>query len=393
VTAHWVDLIIVVTLLLAAARGWQTGAIRQVVWFGALAAGLCIGVALAPSVTRHVGGGSSPLVALAVVLVTTSLCVALGHFLGGRLADGARRVRLGAVDDALGVLVAIAAMLLVVWFVGTLASASRSATLDRGLRNSAILQRLSASLPTVPSVFAGIEADLAQHGVPIVFATLPPQLLPPVPQPSVGTVRAADAAAGPSTVRIAGQACTAVVEGSGFVAAPGIVVTNAHVLAGDRAPRVTGPSGTFAATVIGFDPRLDVGVLSVPGLGAPALAVDTAAVGRGTQAVALGYPQGGPLEAVPASVDGLFLATGLDITGGGLVSRSVYQLHAVIRPGNSGGPLVVMSTHGPVVIGLVFARSSSESSVGYALAMGPVWHDVQRAVAAGHRVSTGGCVG
>jgi S1-C subfamily serine protease len=389
--AHWVDLVIVVILLLAALRGWRTGAIRQVLWFGGLAVGLVVGVALAPVVARHLAPGSSALVSLGIVLVATALCAALGQYAGVRVAAGARRIRLGPLDDALGVFVAVVAMALVVWFVGTLAAASRSATLDRGLRNSAILQRLSASLPTVPSVFARIEADLAQQGVPIVFATLPPQLLPPVAQPSDAAVRAAELAAGPSTVRIEGPACNAIVAGSGFVAAPGVVVTNAHVVAGDRSPRVTAGSGTYAATTIGFDPQLDVAVLRAPGLPAPPLTVTTAVADRGTKATALGYPGGGPLVAVPASVDGLFLATGLDISGGSLVSRSVYQLHAVIRPGNSGGPLVAMVNAHPVVIGLVFARSTSDSAVGYALAMGPVWSDVHTALRNGRTVTPGGC--
>jgi S1-C subfamily serine protease len=162
---------------------------------------------------------------------------------------------------------------------------------------------------------------------------------------------------------------------------------------GDSSPRVVDAGGTYAATPILFDPKLDVAVLRVRGLPGPSLAIDTATAPRGVRSVALGYPGGGPLTAVPASVDGVFVATGLDIYGNSLVTRSVYQLHAVVRPGNSGGPLVAREGAGLRVIGLVFARSSTDASVGYALAMGPVAHDIRAAEAAGSAVATGGCAG
>ncbi len=390
---HWVDVVIVVVLVLAALRGWRTGGIRQLASYGGVLAGLVAGVLVVPVVDRHIAAAWSPVVAVVVVVVLAALGGVVGGALGWHVSEFARRLRLGWLDDALGVAVAVVAMLVVVWLVGTLASSSRSTTVDRGLRDSAILQDLSGAMPPVPAVFARIEADLAVRGVPIVFATLPPQLLPPVAQPGTATVRAVDAAAGRSTVKVIGPACGGVVEGSGFVAAPGIVVTNAHVVAGDTRIQVRSGSAGYAAIPIGFDPKLDVAVLRVPGLGAPALATDTATAGRGTKAVALGYPGDGPLVAVPASVDGLFLATGLDISGSGLVSRPVYQLHAVIRPGNSGGPLVADDGGTLKVIGLVFARSTADGAVGYALAMAPVVRDVQVAVRRGVAVRTGSCAG
>jgi S1-C subfamily serine protease len=391
--AHWVDYLIVAVVILAALHGWQTGAIRQVLAFGGLWIGLIAGVVLAPMIARHVAPTSAGLVAVAVVLVAVMVCGSIGQMAGWRIATVVRRVRLGVVDDALGVVVAVAAMLLAVWFVGTLASSSRSPTLNQGLRNSTILQRLTSSLPTVPSVFARIESVLAARGLPIVFATLPPQLLAPVPQPTSGAVRTVRDAVGPSTVKIVGPACGGIVEGSGFVAAPGIVVTNAHVVGGDSAPRVVDGAHAYAATPILFDSKLDVAVLRVPGLHDAPLAIDTATAARGVQAVAIGYPQGGPLTAVPASVDGMFMATGLDIYGNSLVTRAVYQLHAAVRPGNSGGPLVAREPNGPRVIGLVFARSTTDSSVGYALAMGPVARDIRAAEASGAPVAVGGCAG
>lgn len=391
--AHWVDYVILAVVVIAAVHGWRTGAIRQVLSYGGLWVGLVVGVVAAPMVARHVAPTSAGLVALAVVAVAVIACGSVGQVAGWRVASVVRRVHLGVLDDALGVAVAVVAMLLAVWFVGTLAASSSSKTLDQGLRDSAILQQLTRSLPTVPSVFARIESVLASQGLPIVFATLPPQLLAPAPQPTRGAVRTVAAAVGPSTVKVVGPACGGIVEGSGFVAAPGVVVTNAHVLGGDPSPRVATADGTYAATAILFDPKLDVAVLRVPGLGEPALAIDPATAARGVKAVALGYPEGGPLTAVPASVDGSFMATGLDIYGNSLVTRSVYQLHAVVRPGNSGGPLIAREPGGLRVVGLVFARSTTDSNVGYALAMGPVSQDIHRAEIRDTAVATGACAG
>jgi S1-C subfamily serine protease len=361
--------------------------------FGGLWVGLIVGVVAAPTIARHLAPSSAGLVAVVVVLVAVLVCGSIGELVGWRIAAVVRQVRLGVVDDALGVVVAVAAMLLAVWFVGTLAASSKSSTLNRGLRDSTILQQLTRELPTVPSVFARIESVLASHGLPIVFATLPPQLLPPAPQPTSPVVGAVRDAAGPSTVKVSGPACGGIVEGSGFVAVPGIVVTNAHVVGGDPSPQVVDGAGSHAATPILFDSKLDVSVLRVPGLQDPALVVDTATAGRGAKAVALGFPHGGPLTAVPASVDGAFMATGLDIYGNSLVTRSVYQLHAVVQPGNSGGPLVAREPDGLRVVGLVFARSTTDSNVGYALAMGPVARDIHVAEAARAAVATGACAG
>ena len=391
--AHWIDYVILAVLVLAALHGWRTGAIRQLLSFGGLWAGLVVGVVAAPTIARHFAPTSAGLVAVSVVIVAVVVCGSVGQLAGWRVASVVRRVRLGVVDDALGVLVAVVAMLLAVWFVGTLAASSRSNTLDQGLRNSAILQQLTRTLPTVPSVFARIESVLASRGLPIVFATLPPQLLAPAPQPTSAAVAAVRDAAGPSTVKVVGPACGGMVEGSGFVAAPGIVVTNAHVVGGDPALRVVDAAGSHAATAILFDPKLDVAVLRVPGLPDPPLTLDPATAARGVRAVALGYPEGGPLTAVPAAVDGAFMATGLDIYGNSFVSRSVYQLHAAVRPGNSGGPLVAREAAGLRVVGLVFARSTTDSGVGYAWSWGRSHTDIHAAEAADTAVATGGCAG
>jgi S1-C subfamily serine protease len=390
---NWLDYAILVMLVLAAVHGWRTGATRQVAALAGLAGGLLAGLLVAPRVAGLVAPQYRGIAAVIFILTVALAVASLAGVVGGYAAAGLRQIRLGVLDDIAGSVVAVASGLLLVWFFGNMLGSSGNPTLDRGLQGSVVLRDVDQSLPSVPAVFARVERLLTQDGFPVVFAELPPQLLPPAAQPPVPAVRRAFDAVGPSTVKVIGPACGVIVEGSGFVAAPEIVVTNAHVVAGDTAPRVLDTAGSHAATVIGFDPELDVAVLSVPGLDDPVLPLDSTVAARGTRSVALGYPGDGPLTALPAAVDGVTPATGLDIYGGSVVTRTIYQLHAAVRPGNSGGPLVVRTGAGYTAIGLVFARSTSDANVGYALAMGPVAHDIAVARTRSAPAGTGTCVG
>jgi S1-C subfamily serine protease len=295
------------------------------------------------------------------------------------------------------VAVAVVATLVAAWLVGSFLANSRFMSLDAAVDRSHILHAMDRLLPPVPSVFSRVESFLDSEGFPVVFAGLPPEAAPPVSLPTNGAVRAAVVRAERSTVQIVGAGCGVIQEGSGFVVAPGLVVTNAHVVAGVDRPVVLDGMGHHAATAVLFDPRLDLAVLRVPGLNDPALPIDTAPVGRGTSGVVLGYPEGGPFDYRPAAVAAAFQATGLDIYGKTQTLRQVYQIEAVVQPGNSGGPLISSgdaSQHIPdgQVIGVVFARSTINPDVGYALAMAAVKADVNRVGPSSPPVRTGACL-
>jgi S1-C subfamily serine protease len=172
------------------------------------------------------------------------------------------------------------------------------------------------------------------------------------------------------------------------VVAPGEVVTNAHVVAGIPRPQVWDGSGAHATTVVAFDPSFDLAVLRVGGLPDRPLALDPTTVDRGTQAAVLGYPGGGPFTADAAGVMAQFEAQGRDIYGQGLTVRSVYEIQAVVRPGNSGGPLVEPDGQ---VIGVVFSRSTTNANVGYALASPGVLSRVNAVGSSTRAVGTGPC--
>jgi len=296
------------------------------------------------------------------------------------------------------VAVAVFATLVATWLVASILSNSRFTSLNSALENSRIVRAMDDVMPNPPAVFSRIESFLASEGFPVVFAGLPPQTAKPVTPPSDSAVAAAVSAAGPSTVQIAGSGCGVIQEGSGFVASPGLVVTNAHVVAGIAHPFVIDSAGRHSTTVVLFDPQLDIAVMRVSGLDDPVLPLigGSSPVRVGSTGAVLGYPEGGPFNYSPAGVAAAFAATGLNIYGTGTTTREIYELDSVVRPGNSGGPLVASgdSANGipdGTVIGVVFARSTSDSNIGYALAMPAVESDIATARSATAPVSTGAC--
>jgi S1-C subfamily serine protease len=165
-------------------------------------------------------------------------------------------------------------------------------------------------------------------------------------------------------------------------------VTNAHVVAGEPVSNVVVGGVPYPATAVLFNPSLDLAVLRTGAPLGPVLHLDTSTVTRGTQGVVIGYPGGGSLQFVPAGVTASLTAEGRDIYNEGLVVRSIYELVATVRPGNSGGPLVAADGQ---VIGVVFSRSTVSAQVGYALASPPVAAAVAGVENRSSAVSTGGC--
>ena len=387
------DVLIICALAAAAVSGYRRGASLQLIEYVGLLAGLLAGALLAP---RIAGLAASPTVravlAVGALLGMAMLGGTVGWLLGSRVWAAARRGPLGRVDAVGGSLVSVAAVLLVVWFVAYNLASGPVPMVSRAIRSSAIVGELEAELPRPPSVLSQARAFLDRFGFPQVFAGLPPLPAGPVRLPAAHGVRAIVGNAAASTVRVEGLACRGEIdEGSGFVIAPHYVMTNAHVVAGVRSPTVEPPTGgRLPATPVLFDPHEDVAILYVPGSNQPPLSFASATLRRGTGGAVLGYPGGGPLAWGAAAVRRELEAVGRDIYGDGLVTRKVYELDAVVRPGNSGGPFVLASGK---VGGVVFAASTTDGSVGYALAAADVTGDVARARGATTPVSTGRCIG
>jgi S1-C subfamily serine protease len=240
----------------------------------------------------------------------------------------------------------------------------------------------------VPSVFAKVQSFLSSEGFPPVFAGLSPPVAQPVKLPTDAETTVIGDRAAASVVKVLGEACGSLQEGSGFVAARGLVVTNAHVVAGESTTNIAIGGSQYRATTVLFDPSFDLAVLRTSAPLGPALAIASQEVGRGATGAVLGYPEDGPLVVGSAGVTAVLDAEGRDIYNQGLVIRSVYQLEAVVRPGNSGGPLVGPSGQ---VEGVVFSRSTVNSDIGYALASPGVLQRVDEAERSPGSVSTGAC--
>jgi S1-C subfamily serine protease len=383
------DVFLVVVAVAALLHGLALGAVAQLISFAGLAGGLALSVVVAPWL-RSLSG--DPTVRLGLVVGTLLVVPAVTTTLARTAGVGAwrlvQRARLGAVDAAGGAAIAVVATLLVAWLVAGMLSRLPDPTVTTEIQQSTILRRIDAVMPAPPAIFSRIGRLLDPLGFPDVFAQFeptPPADLPPAADPVVRAAVERDAA---SVVRIEGAGCGDIQEGSGFVVAADMVVTNAHVVAGVARPVVLDGRGPHAATAVLFDPRLDVAVLRAADLAGRPLPLAPATVPRGTAAVVMGYPGGGPFRAGGAAVLARTEAVGRDIYGRGLAVRSIYQLHATIRPGNSGGPAVGADG---AVIGVVFARSTSDPTLGFALTADEVEARIRPTLQRPVPTATGGC--
>ena len=390
---NFVDVIILLAVAGSAAHGFFRGAAVQLLSFAGFWGGLGIGAALAPIVTRHIQSSVGQTTAAIVVVFGLAILLGgVGERVGAKIRTGLRFTVFGPLDSGVGAAIGVAATLLAIWVITAMIAIVSIPSLSRPLNQSAIVRALVNTLPPAPAVFASVGHLLAPSGLPQVFAGLEPSLPAPVPPPSDPQVRAAVAAAEPSTFKVEGLGCGGVKSGSGWVVAPDYVVTNAHVVAGIGAPYIVDQQDTPIRNVrvVLFDPEVDLAVLHVVGLPATArpLTLDRSSLARGTTGAVLGYPGGGSFTAVPAALLTQLQATGRDIYNQNLTTRSVYEIQADVRPGNSGGPFVTSSG---VVAGVVFSASVLQDKVGFALTGKEVGQDIDRAESRSSAVGTGAC--
>ena len=195
-----------------------------------------------------------------------------------------------------------------------------------------------------------------------------------------------------SIVRVTGiaAACSQEQEGSGFVVSASHVVTNAHVVQGLRVARVqiAGAGRRYPARVVFYDPTIDLALLDVPGLPARPLPISTGSTAPGTGVVAAGFPLGGPLRLSTGTVQAEGLEAGPAVGSVPPRRRPIYQLSVVVKPGNSGGPLL---TSDGQVVGVVFARGGTRTPTGFAITAATAFDDVRAALTATRPVNAGTC--
>jgi len=339
--------------------GFRQGLIVGALGLGGLAIGAVLGSRLAPVILES-GSNSpyAPMFALLGAILVGSLAVTIGATVGASIRGATVRGPFGEIIDGIGGAVLLAALALgIVWVVGAVALyAPEAGNLRKEVQRSILL---------------GAVNDVMPPSGPLIQALYRIQ---PIPQIAVspGQIDAPEGGAGDSTdvrrasasvVKVVGTACGVGVMGSGWVVAPGIVVTNAHVVAGQDDTRVETNDGQIsAATPIAFRPRNDIAVLAAA-VELPALPALTAAP-EGTSAAVIGYPNDGPLTITPARAGETKRVFGEDAYGSGPFEREMLSLRGSVRRGNSGGPVVDRAGR---VLGTVFASTTEGPPGGLAI--------------------------
>lgn len=384
-----IDILIVIFAIAALFRGREIGFVRQICSTVGFFGGLFLGATIEPYTVAH---ASTQATRVVVTLVTTLGCamifLTIGEYIGVIIKSKVQFKKINHFDNGLGAVVSIVSLLFSIWLTAAVIVALPFPALQSSIHNSKIVSALNKALPNAPNFISDLGNLIDPNGFPEVFIGGEPSPRSNVPLPSLGALQYAVNRDRASVVKIEGQGCGGIVEGSGFVVGSDLVATNAHVVAGIRHPYVQDGNGTHTAQVIWFDPNLDFAVLRVANLAGASLVISTSRIDPGTAAAVLGYPGGGPFSDGAAAVLDEFTASGRNIYGTGNTDRDVFEIQANIIPGNSGGPLVAKDG---AVIGVVFAESTEYAHTGYALTMPQVLTELRQAESQNQLVSTGKC--
>jgi len=396
VPGDFLDLILVALAAAFAVAGYRQGFIIGVMSFAGFTGGAVLGIYFAPGLAKAVTAAQGPQAVLAIIIVFAAAVVGMliASTLGVALRSKVRRRQSTVLDSVGGAVVNVFAIMLLAWLIGTLvAYAPPFPGIAYQVNNSLLLKGVDRLIPqSARPEFSALRRLLTTQPYVQVFGALGAETALNVPKPNPAVVRSPGLLRDRnSVVKIEGVApsCSRTIEGTGFVIGDDRVITNAHVVAGVRpGPQVYSRFGAqFAARVVLFDPGRDIAVLYVPGLNMPALPV-TGAAPFGAQAVVAGYPLDASFTVVPARVGRSELADGPDIYDRTHVTRDIYPIRALVRPGNSGGPLIAPSGQ---VYGMVFAAAVSVPDTGYALTGSELARDIRLGLDRTASVSTEQC--
>jgi uncharacterized membrane protein required for colicin V production len=373
-----VDWVALVVVAVAALVGLRKGLVGSALSLVGIVAGAMLGARLAPAL---LSGGSrspwTPLVALGGACVGAIALETVGTIMGGAVRRALVVPPLRALDSLGGAVLGGLAGLALVWIVGASALlVPGQSALRKGAQESYLLRNLNSVVPPARllAVLARVDPfpQIAAPGGPVAA-------------PDARVLRdPAVRRAAPSVVRVLGTACGLGISGSGWVIRPGLVITAAHVVAGqdDTTVQAAGIGPHLPARAVVFDRKNDLAILAVPGLRAPALPVADPKSGH---AVAiLGFPGNGAFTAIPGRIGRTASVLSRDAYGHGPVERTITTVRGKVRHGDSGGPAVDESG---AVEATVFA-SRLDGKSGFGVPSDLVRSDLARARG---QVSTGPC--
>jgi S1-C subfamily serine protease len=389
------DLVLILLMIVFAINGYRQGFVVGLLSFVGFFGGAAIGLQLGPLVGDLFSREPARLILTLVVVFGLALAgQGLANWLGIKIRRGIHNRTGRTLDDIGGSFVSVIALLIVVWLVAAPLGSSSITGLSRAIRTSSVLHAVNNVMPQqVQALSNELRSTVDTSGFPDVFGGLVPTTVREVPAPNpalagLPVVRDAEA----SVVKIEGTApsCSRRIEGSGFVFAPGRVLTNAHVVAGTRRLQVQpeGSGEAVSGTVVVYDPERDLAVIDVPDLDAPALHFASAQARADADAIVLGYPLDGGYDAEPARIRDVGLIKGPDIYNSQTVTRDIYTIRGLVRSGNSGGPLVSSSG---AVLGVVFAAAADDPQTGFALTAKEAAPVIDEGQSASGRVATGSC--
>lgn len=388
-----VDVVVIVLAVAFAVGGYRQGLISSVLSFVGFVGGAAIGTQVATPIATDVSHGrAQTVVAVAVVLglalVGQLIMVPIGAALRDRLVWRPAR----ALDSVLGAVTSALTLLIVAWMIATPLASSPYPDVSAAVRRSDVVKSVNDVMPApLRKVYDSLRNVIDRSQFPAVFGPLDPTHVVAVKPPDPRLLQSnAVQRVRPSVVKVNGLApsCSRRIEGSGFVYAPGRVMTNAHVVAGTDSVSVQVDGTQRTASVLVYDPNRDVAILGVPGMQAGPLQFANSPARRGDGAIIAGYPGDGPFFVGAARIRQREDIRGPNIYQNQKVTRDVYTLRGDVRSGNSGGPL--LSPDG-TVYGVIFAAAVDRSDTGFALTAAEIAQDARLGRQSTGSVSTGAC--
>ena len=393
-TSQWLDIAVLAVAFVAAISGWRSGALGSLLSFVGVLLGAVAGVLLAPHLVAQISAPRAKLfAALLLILALVVVGEVAGVVLGRAVRSAIRSDGVRFFDSLIGMALQLVVVLTAAWLLATpLTQSKDQPALAAAVRGSRVLAEVNDMAPPwLKTVPRRLSALLNTSGLPAVLEPFSRTPVVAVATPDAAlTGNPVVAATAPSVVKVHAIApsCQKVLEGSGFVLSPDRVMTNAHVVAGADTITVAVNGNPYDATVVSYDPSVDIAILAAHNLPAQPLAFADETAKTGTDALVMGYPGGGDFQATPARVREIIQLSGPDIYRNATVTREVYTVRATVEQGNSGGPMIDVNGR---VLGVVFGAAVDDNDTGFVLTAKEVSAQLAR-IGDTQAVPTGTCV-